>query len=89
MQVVEILLNDKKYEEAIILLKFNAEANAQSYHAFFALGITYYLMGNNELARENFEKTLQLDPKNYTALTMLREWLIIIIRFQFRIITDK
>jgi hypothetical protein len=73
MEAGQRLLNEKKYEDAVILFQLNAAANPHSYRAYFALGATYFALRNKELARKNLEKTLELDPKNYGARIRLRD----------------
>jgi tetratricopeptide (TPR) repeat protein len=67
------LLNEKKPEQALVLFKINAEANPHSFRSYFALGETYFLTGNKELAVRNLEKSLELNPKHYEVSMRLKE----------------
>lgn len=65
------LLAEKKLEQAAILFKLNLEENPHSPRAYFALGETFFQMGNKEQAIKNFEKTLEINPKHYDASARL------------------
>jgi tetratricopeptide (TPR) repeat protein len=67
------LLNEKKPEQAAVLFQIDVEKNPQSFRAYFALGAAYSEMGKKDLAIANFEKSLQLNPKNYDVIQSLRE----------------
>jgi tetratricopeptide (TPR) repeat protein len=67
------LLNEKKPEQALVIFKINAEAHPQSFRSYFALGETYFLTGNKELAIRNLEKSLELNPKNYEVSMRLKQ----------------
>lgn len=54
---------------ALPLFKLNAENYPRSPHAFSRLGNAYLERGMKPEAREAFEKTLKLDPKNEAAVT--------------------
>jgi hypothetical protein len=67
------LLNEKKPEQALVLFKLNAEANPHSFRSYFALGEAYFRTGNKELAIQNLEKSLAINPKNYEVSMRLKE----------------
>jgi tetratricopeptide (TPR) repeat protein len=67
------LLNEKKYNEAAVLFQINAERNPNSFRAYFALGETFARIGKKDLAIENFEKSLRINPKNYDVLQRYKE----------------
>ena len=67
------LLNEKKPEQALVIFKLNAEANPHSFRSYFALGETYFLIENKELAIRNLEKSLELNPKNYEVSMRLKQ----------------
>jgi hypothetical protein len=67
------LLNEKKYDQAATLFEINAARNPNSYRAYFALGEAYSRIGKNELAIENFEKSLRLNPKDYDVIQRYKE----------------
>jgi tetratricopeptide (TPR) repeat protein len=65
-------LSQKKLEQALVLFKLNAEEHPHSFRSWFALGETYFQMGNKEQAIKNFEKSLELNPKYYDANERLK-----------------
>lgn len=66
-------LNEKKYEDAARLFQVNAEENPNSYRSYFALGEAYSRIGKRELALENFEKSIKMNPKIYEINQRYRE----------------
>lgn len=58
------LLKTKKTDYAIEILKLNAEANQQSIFAYMALGDIYAYKGEKLLARQAYEKALEMNPRN-------------------------
>ncbi len=67
------LLNEKKPEQAALLFQLNTEKNPHSFRAYFALGEAYLRAGKKELAIANFEKSLQINPKNYDVRNRLKQ----------------
>ena len=67
------LLNQKKFDEAIATLKLNVEMYPKSGNVYDSLGEAYMDAGQKDLAIQNYEKSLQLDPKNENAVTMLKK----------------
>lgn len=66
------LLYDKKDAPAAIeIFKLNAEQFPQSFNVWDSLGEVYYQTGNTEEAIKNYEKSLQLNPKNEGGRRML------------------
>ncbi len=61
------------FKPAIALLKLNSETYPKSTDIYEALGDAYMFDNNKELSIENFNKVLQLDPKNQHALEMLNK----------------
>jgi len=51
----------------------NTEAYPQSGNVYDSLGEAYLTDGRRELAIQNYEKSLQLDPKNANAVEKLKE----------------
>jgi tetratricopeptide (TPR) repeat protein len=49
------------------------EAYQQSANVFDSLGEAYLLRGNKEKAIENYEKSLELDPKSENAKGVLKK----------------
>lgn len=67
------LLNENKPEQAAVLFQMNAEKNPYSFRAYSALGEAYFQIGKKDLAVANFEKSLQIHPKNYDVVQRLKE----------------
>ncbi|MGH9872599.1 MAG: serine hydrolase [Pyrinomonadaceae bacterium] len=65
------LLQMKKIAEAIEIFKLNVEAYAQASNTYDSLGEAYLANGDKELAITNYKKSLELDPKNTGATTVL------------------
>jgi cytochrome c-type biogenesis protein CcmH/NrfG len=51
----------------------NVEAYPQSGNVYDSLGEAYMVNGEKELAIENYEKSLKLDPDNANAVEMLNK----------------
>jgi tetratricopeptide (TPR) repeat protein len=66
------LLDEKKNEDAAVILKFYSEENPHSVEAYFSLGEAYFRAGKKELAIANFEKALRLQPKSYNIAERLQ-----------------
>lgn len=67
------LLAAKRMNDAITIFKLNAEAYPRSANAFDSLAEAYMNGGNKELAIQNYEKALQLDPKMESAVEALKK----------------
>ena len=67
------LLQMKKVTEAIEIFKLNAEMYPQSANAYDSLGEGYMVHGDKDLAIANYQKSLELDPKNANATSKLAE----------------
>jgi cytosine/adenosine deaminase-related metal-dependent hydrolase len=65
------LIQDKKLEDAIEILKLGTTVYPESASAYQTLGISYHMDGQRALAIQNFEKVLELDPSNNDAKEML------------------
>jgi len=66
------LLNAKKFNDAIRILQLNAEAYPQSSNVYDSLGEAYMDDGDKPQAIANYQKSLQLNPKNGGAVKMLQ-----------------
>lgn len=67
------LLRQKKTAEAIRLFKLNAEMHPDSANTYDSLGEGYMESGEKDLAIQNYEKSLKLDPKNGNAAEQLKK----------------
>jgi tetratricopeptide (TPR) repeat protein len=67
------LLEQKKYREAIEILKVNAEFYPKSASVFDTLGEAYLLSGDRDQAIANYRRSLELDPSNANAASMLKK----------------
>ncbi|MFH1198085.1 MAG: transglutaminase domain-containing protein [bacterium] len=66
-------INFGKLIEAIEILKFNVTAYPESFNAYDSLGEAYMKNNQNELAIENYKKSLELNPQNENAAKMLEK----------------
>lgn len=67
------LLQGKKINEAIALFKANVEMYPQSSNTYDSLGEAYMVNGEKEQAIINYKKSLEFNPKNANAVTMLKK----------------
>jgi tetratricopeptide (TPR) repeat protein len=67
------LIRANKFKDAIRILQLNVEAYPQSSNVYDSLGEAYKDDGNNKLAIANYRKSLELNPKNGGAVTMLQK----------------
>lgn len=70
------LYEEEKLEEAIEVLELNAQFYPEVWTIYNDLGFMHAELGNKQLAIKNYERSLQLNPRNEDgskALTALRE----------------
>ena len=67
------LITKGKIKEAIEIFKLNVEAYPDAFNTYDSLGEAYMMDGNEELAIENYRKSLELNPKNTGAMEMLKK----------------
>jgi len=67
------LLNQNKTDEAIEVFKLNVKLYPKSSNVYDSLGESYMKNGDKELAIQNYQKSLELDPKNENAKNMLNK----------------
>ncbi|MBN2089936.1 serine hydrolase [candidate division KSB1 bacterium] len=67
------LLAMKMTKEAIAIFKLNIEAFPQSYNAYDSLGEAYMINGDKDLAIKNYEKSIELNPKNAGGIEALKK----------------
>ncbi len=60
------------FKQAIALLKLNIETYPDSYNAYDSMGEAYLLNGDKDLALQNYEKSLKLNPNNTNAEIMIK-----------------
>ena len=56
------LINNGKFDEAVSIMKTNAESHSESANAWDSLGEAYALKGDKENAIKSFNKSLSLNP---------------------------
>ena len=67
------LIRAKKFKESIRILQLNVEAYPQSSNTYDSLGEAYLDDGNRAQAIANYQKSLQLNPKNRNAILVLQK----------------
>ena len=67
------LIHAKKFSDAVRVLQLNADAYPKSSNAYDSLGEAYMNYGIKPLAIANYERAVQLDPKNFNAARMLQK----------------
>lgn len=67
------LIQARRYQEAIGIFQLNVEAYSKSANTYDSLGESYMDAGEKGLAIANYQKSLQLNPKNSNAVRMLRK----------------
>ncbi len=67
------LLEEKKFADAIRVLRMNADEYPQDANVYDSLGEAYMDAGDRDLAIQNYEKSLRLDPKNENAVSRLKK----------------
>ena len=68
-----MLLLSHKTADAIAAFQRNAQEFPKSGNVYDSLGEAYMKNGQKDLAIENYEKSLQLDPKNQNAVEILKK----------------
>lgn len=68
-----LLLQEGNLQDAIAIFQRNVREYPQSSNVYDSLGESYMNAGQKDLAIANYEKSLQLDPKNENAVRMLKK----------------
>jgi len=68
-----LLNNMRKVQDAIEMFKLNVTEYPQSSNAYDSLGQAYMVSGDKELAIENYQRSLELNPQNKNAIEMLKK----------------
>lgn len=63
----------KKFDQAIEMFKFNVKMYPTAWNTYDSLGEAYAATGNTELAILNYEKSVQLNPKNDNGKKVLQK----------------
>jgi Tfp pilus assembly protein PilF len=66
-------MNAQKLPEALALFKINVDLFPRSFNVYDSIAEAYMNNGDNKLAIENYRKSLELNPKNDNAVTMLKK----------------
>ena len=66
------LLRSGKPREAIEIFKLNVEAYPQAFNTYDSLGDAYVAVNERELAKQNYKKSLELNPNNTNAAAALK-----------------
>jgi Flp pilus assembly protein TadD len=67
------LIRANKSKEAIRIFQLNVEAYPQSSNVYDSLGEAYMNDGDKQQAIANYQKSLELNPKNGNAVLMLQK----------------
>jgi predicted Zn-dependent protease len=67
------LIRANKLKDAIRILQLNVEAYPKSSNVYDSLGEAYMDDGNKPLAIANYQKSIQLNPRNTGAVKMLQK----------------
>lgn len=67
------LLQDGQTQDAIAVFQRNVHEYPQSGNVYDSLGEAYLKAGQKDMAITNYQKSLQLDPKNQNAVEVLRK----------------
>jgi cytochrome c-type biogenesis protein CcmH/NrfG len=67
-----MLIEDDQTQDAIAVSQRNTQEYPQSSNVYDSLGKAYMKAGQKDLAIANYEKSLQLDPKNRNAVEVLK-----------------
>jgi tetratricopeptide (TPR) repeat protein len=69
----DMLYKFDKINEAVEIFKLNIELHPQSSNVYDSMGEAYMIRGNRQLAIQNYETSLKLDPKNSNAEQKLKQ----------------
>jgi tetratricopeptide (TPR) repeat protein len=67
------LLASNRVDDAIEVFKMNVKLFPKAFNAYDSLGEAYSIAGNKELAIENYETSVKLNPDNENAKTVLKK----------------
>jgi len=64
-------LSESKVEKAIVAFRLNTQENPDSANAFDSLAESYFMNNQLDLSSKNYRKSLELDPVNENAKSMI------------------
>ena len=67
------LIQKGRVQDAISIFRLNTEAYPQGFNTYDSLAEAYMLKGDRKLAIKNYQKSLELNPKNTNAVSMLEK----------------
>jgi hypothetical protein len=67
------LLSEKRVKDAIEILKINAAEYPGSFNVYDSLGEAYMHDGDNENAKINYKRSLEINPQNENGILMLKK----------------
>jgi len=68
------LMRDEKYEDALTVFKLNTELYPDAWNTFDSYGECLLVLGDTISGIKAYEKSLELNPNNGTAIEVLREY---------------
>lgn len=68
-----MLLSEGKVKQAIEIFKLNTKEYPNEFNTYDSLGEAYLINGEEELAKKNYKKSLELNPDNTNATKILNE----------------
>lgn len=66
------LIRMKRFKDAIAVFKLSVETYPQSYNTYDSLAEAYMDNGDRDLAIQNYQKSLQMNPQNTNAVEKLK-----------------
>lgn len=66
------LLGEKKVDDAIKVFELNVHEYPNGWNCYDSLGEGYMVAGKTELAIQNYEKSVQMNPENANGVAMLK-----------------
>lgn len=73
IQLINSLVAGQSYDDAIKEINLLIQEYPQNYVFYDMEGSVQFIKGNHELAKESFEKSIRLNPKNKEAKLMLEK----------------
>ena len=67
------LLRHKRTDDALKVFEVNVKTHPDSWNAYDSLGEAYMTAGQKDLAVKNYEKSVELNPKNSGGVEMLKK----------------